>query len=64
MWCRDFSNGFLVAEIFSKYFSTEIAMHSFDATATNADRKRDNWTLLEKFCKVRDPGEEAKCPQS
>lgn len=49
---RDFSNGFLVAEIFSKYFSADVAMHSFDSAATNVDRKRDNWSLIDKFCKA------------
>ena len=52
----DFSNGFLVAEIFSRYYSAgEVAMHSFDPAATAVERKRDNWMLLEKLAKARQP---------
>jgi CH-like domain in sperm protein len=49
---RDFSNGFLVAEVLSRYFPSELSLHSFDNMASNVLRKRDNWSLLDKFCKV------------
>jgi hypothetical protein len=37
-----------VAEIFSRYFPSEIQMHSFD-NAENYPKKRDNWQLLQVF---------------
>ncbi|GFR41799.1 hypothetical protein Agub_g2566 [Astrephomene gubernaculifera] len=46
---RDVANGFLVAEIFSRYFPSDIQMHSF-ANATSSHYKRDNWTQLQVFC--------------
>lgn len=49
-FCRDFSNGFLVAEVFSRYYDRDVRMHGFDnGTATRV--KRDNWGQLSRFFK-------------
>ena len=45
---RDFANGFLIAEIFSKFYSKEIKMHSYD-TGSSISAKLSNWGLLETF---------------
>lgn len=44
---RDFANGFLVAEIFSRYDPHKVEMHSFDS-GISTKVKRGNWKLLRK----------------
>ena len=42
---RDFSNGLLIAEIFSWYYPQDITMHSF-YNGASIDLKLRNWNLL------------------
>ncbi len=51
-FCRDFANGFLIAEILSRYYPADVQMHSFEAVASST-RKKQNWHLLEKLFKVK-----------
>ncbi|XP_073075310.1 spermatogenesis-associated protein 4 isoform X1 [Manis javanica] len=45
---RDFSNGFLVAEIFTIYYPADLKL-SFFENGTSLKVKLDNWAQLEKF---------------
>ena len=47
---RDLNNGFLIAEIYSRYKHYKISMHSFD-NSQNSERRKNNWDLLEQFHK-------------
>lgn len=51
MHCRDFSNGFLFAEILCRYYPADVQMHSFE-NVTSIERKRANWVVLERLFKV------------
>ncbi|XP_016074613.1 PREDICTED: spermatogenesis-associated protein 4 [Miniopterus natalensis] len=56
---RDFSNGFLVAEIFTIYYPWDLKLSSFE-NGTSLKVKLDNWAQLEKFLakkKIRLPKE-------
>lgn len=51
---RDFANGFLVAEILSRYYDKDVSMHSYD-NGIGVRVKRDNWDqLLRLFARLPD----------
>jgi hypothetical protein len=49
---RDFSNGYLAAQIFNLYFPADVALSGFD-DAHSIAKKTDNWAQLQKFAAKR-----------
>eukprot|EP00667_Euglena_gracilis_P003378 EG_transcript_3388 len=49
---RDFSNGYIVAEILARYWA-EVSLHSFE-NGLSLQTKSDNWELLAKYCRKRE----------
>ncbi len=47
---RDFCNGFLAAEIISRYYPLYVQMHSFD-NSTRYAKKKDNWQQIQLILK-------------
>ena len=47
---RDLSNGWVFAEILSRYFPDDIEMYQFD-NGFKLEKKQNNWVHLTKFCK-------------
>ena len=45
---KDLSNGFVLAEILSRFYPGQVPMHSFD-NSQKKDRKQNNWNLLDKI---------------
>ncbi|XP_037635397.1 spermatogenesis-associated protein 4 [Sebastes umbrosus] len=45
--CRDFSNGYLVAEILSRYYPTYFPVRSYDK-GTSLSAKQTNWSQIER----------------
>uniref|UniRef100_A0A7R9YU19 Calponin-homology (CH) domain-containing protein n=1 Tax=Chlamydomonas euryale TaxID=1486919 RepID=A0A7R9YU19_9CHLO len=56
---RDLCNGFVFAEMLSRYYPGDVQMHSFENVTSN-ERKKSNWELLTKlFKRKRIPVEKA-----
>ncbi|KAM9376183.1 spermatogenesis-associated protein 4 [Pholidichthys leucotaenia] len=51
--CRDFSNGYLVAEIFSHYYPKDFPLHSFDK-GSSLPAKQRNWSQIKRSLQKHD----------
>ena len=45
---KDFNNGFLIAQILSRYFPEFVPMHTID-NGSSLEAKQNNWELIEKY---------------
>ncbi|KAK9829140.1 hypothetical protein WJX72_004129 [[Myrmecia] bisecta] len=50
---RDAANGFIVAEMLSRYFPADVQMHSF-ANGQSTKCKSDNWAQIRRVCTKKD----------
>jgi hypothetical protein len=50
---RDLSNGWVIAEILSRYFPDQIEMYQFD-NGFKLEKKQNNWEHMGKFFKKKD----------
>jgi len=50
---RDLANGWLYAEVLSRYYPEEIEMYQFD-NGFKLEKKRNNWEHLQKFFKRKE----------
>lgn len=50
---RDFSNGFIVCEILSRYYQKELNIYTV-YNGSKAEQKRDNWELISKMLAKKD----------
>lgn len=46
---RDVANGFLVAEILSRYFPSDVQMHTFSLSVSSKETS-ENWRLIKIIC--------------
>lgn len=54
---KDFNNGFLVAQILSRYYPHCFPMHTID-NGVSKKARRDNWLLIQKYLQSKDIKEE------
>ena len=50
---RDLDNGFLLAEIFTRYYPSKIQMFSLE-NSHNYDFRRNNWLMIQSFMKKQE----------
>ena len=50
---RDMANGFIVAEVLSRYFPKEVNIFSFD-NGLRKEKRRDNWEQISKLLQKKE----------
>lgn len=51
-WRRDLSSGFVIADILSRFYPSDVSLHTFSITS-NTKCKEDNWRQLSVFFRKR-----------